>query len=54
MFEIGDHVEKTGGDYTYQGEIIGVITKKSGAVRYIVENDMGMLFIFNGTQLKFI
>lgn len=50
-FSIGDWVEKAGGDYRYKGVVVGVVTKRSGAQRYVVENDDGMLFIFNGTQL---
>ena len=49
--KVGDTVEKTGGDYTYKGDIVGVIHKKSGVLRFVVENDDGMLFIFNPTQL---
>jgi hypothetical protein len=51
MFELKDFVYKKGGDYTYEGYIVGVITKKSGQIRYVVENDKGMLFIFSKVQL---
>ena len=51
-FSIGDEVIKDTGDYHYKGIVVGVITKLSGAMRYVVENTDGMLFIFNGKQLK--
>lgn len=51
-FAIGDPVEKTGGDYSYRGGVVGVIRKRSGALRYVVENSDGMLFIFNESQLR--
>lgn len=49
---IGDHVVKTGGDYVYDGEVRGIVVKKSGKIRYDVEDNRGLLFIFNGEQLK--
>jgi hypothetical protein len=51
-FMEGDCVEKVGGDYRYEGVVVGVVTKRSGHVRYVVEDDRGMLFIFNGGQLR--
>ena len=51
-FNIGDRVEKQGGDYTFEGVIVGVIEKRSGAIRYVVEDDRGLLFIFRDTQLE--
>ena len=50
-FRVGDSVAKTGGDYTYRGVVVAVVTKRSGLVRYVVENDDGMLFIFRREQL---
>lgn len=49
---LGDYVRKDSGDYTYEGWVVGVIHKRSGAVRYVVENSTGMLSIFNDKQLK--
>ena len=51
-FAVGDRVTKSGGDYRYEGHVVGVVVKLSGAVRYVVEDDRGMLFIFNGRQLE--
>jgi hypothetical protein len=47
---IGYPVSKRGGDYSFTGEIIAVVIKKSGAVRYVVEDDRGLLLIMNGRQ----
>jgi len=41
----------TGGDYTYRGWIVGAAVKRSGAIRSVVEDDNGRLFIHNAKQL---
>jgi hypothetical protein len=51
-FQAGDAVEKVGGDYRYAGVVVGVVVKRSGQVRYVVEDDRGLLFIFHGRQLR--
>lgn len=51
-FQIGDYVVKTSGDYKFAGEIVVVFRKKSGAVRYVVENRDGVLLILNEQQLS--
>jgi putative ribosome biogenesis GTPase RsgA len=51
-YVVGDWVEKTDGDYTYRGEVVAVFRKRSGLIRYVVENTDGLLFIFNGGQLR--
>jgi hypothetical protein len=48
---VGDCVEKIGGDYTFRGVVVAVFSKRSGAVRVVVENDDGILHIFNPGQL---
>lgn len=52
-YKVGDKVRKNSGDYKFAGTVVSVFFKKSGAVRYVVENDDGLLFIFNGSQLDF-
>ena len=49
--EIGDEVEKTTGDYRFRGVVRAVLVKESGAVRVVVENSDGLLYIFNPDQL---
>lgn len=51
QIKVGELVEKTGGDYYFMGIVRSVFSKHSGAVRVVVENDDGMLFIFNPKQL---
>ena len=53
QFQPGDMVAKVGGDYTFFGEVRSAFTKKSGVWRYCVENDAGILHIFNGKQLNY-
>ena len=52
MFEIGDEVKKTGGDYFFKGIVVASFKKISGEVRVVVENDDGILHIFNEKQLE--
>lgn len=52
IYKVGDWVEKTSGDYTFRGEVRMVGTKRSGVVRYVVENADGLMHIFSGKQLR--
>lgn len=52
-FGIGDDVEKLGGDYVFRGTVQSVLRKRSGVIRYVVEDDRGILHVFNGRQLIF-
>jgi len=51
-FKLKDKVRKVGGDYKYEGVVAGIVYKKSGQIRYVVEDDRGMLFIFNEKGLE--
>lgn len=51
-FKRGALVEKTGGDYCFPGTVLTAFTKLSGQVRYVVEDDRGVVHIFNEAQLK--
>lgn len=46
-FEVGDKVKKVGGDYTFEGEVRSRFTKVSWLVRYVVEDDRGVLHVYN-------
>lgn len=50
--DVGDRVIKDGGDYTFEGWIIAVFTKRNGAVRYAVEDDRGVVMIMHELQLR--
>lgn len=52
LFERGDRVEKVGGDYSFEGVVVSEVKKRSGAIRYVVEDDRGLLFIFNSSQIR--
>ncbi len=45
--EIGDQVERVNSDYRFVGTIVSVFQKTSGLTRYVVEDDRGVLFIWN-------
>lgn len=47
----GDRVKKVGGDYVFNGTVVATVTKRNGKVRYVVENDDGILHIFSRNQL---
>jgi len=49
---VGDRVSKRSGDYRFAGEVRAGFYKKSGVVRYVVENDDGILHIFSRQQLE--
>lgn len=51
LFRQGQTVSKTGGDYTFDGTVVAVFAKLSGKVRYVVEDDRGILHIFSEQNL---
>ena len=51
--KVGDRVLFEGQDSKYEGEIVCIFQKKSGAVRTIVEDDRGLLLI-KGTKCKIL
>ena len=46
--------KKAGGDYAFEGTIQAIFHKRSGQTRIVVENDDGLLFIMNATQVEFV
>jgi len=53
LLQLTHTVEVTvkGGDYTYKGTLAGMAVKRSGVIRYVVEDDSGRLFIHSAQQL---
>ena len=51
-FKVGDKVSKVGGDYRFDGVVVAVFEKLSGAVRLCVEDDRGVLHIYSEKNLK--
>lgn len=47
----GDLVSKVGGDYRFDGIVVAAFEKLSGGVRYVVEDDRGVLHIFSAKNL---
>jgi hypothetical protein len=54
MFKIGDKVKKVGGDYTFEGIVVAVFPKLSGAIRLVVEDDRGVLHVYSEKILAYI
>lgn len=52
IYHVGDEVSKIGGDYRFDGIVVAAFNKLSGAVRYVVEDDRGILHIFSSKNLK--
>lgn len=52
LFNVGQRVRKDRGDYIFEGEVVARFNKRSGLRRYVVEDDRGLLFIFNEGSLK--
>jgi hypothetical protein len=51
VFRDGIPVTVTARDYHYEGRLAGVVWKASGAIRYVIEDAQGRLFIHNAEQL---
>lgn len=51
-FDVYDAVAKMSGDYIFEGHVVARFQKKSGALRYVVEDGRGLLFIFNEAALE--
>lgn len=53
VFRLGNRVKKMpGGDYTFEGVLVGIFQKRSGVLRCVVEDDRGCCHIFNIEQLE--
>jgi hypothetical protein len=52
VFKTGDPVSKKGGDYRFDGVVVAVFAKLSGVIRYVVEDDRGVLHIYSAANLK--
>lgn len=49
--KLGTIVNKMEGDYVFHGDVRGIIYKRSGAIRIVVQNNEGILHIFSPSQL---
>lgn len=51
-FQVGNLVEKVGGDYRCEGIVVAVFTKLSGDIRVVVEDDRNMLHTLSEADLR--
>ena len=49
--KIGDKVMRVNSDYVFEGTVVSVFKKTSGLIRYVVEDDRGVLFIWNRNNM---
>lgn len=49
--QLKDRVKKAGGDYTFEGVVVAMFNKRGGEVRYVIEDDRGILLIMNPRQI---
>lgn len=54
MISVGDTVERVGSDYTFVGTVVSKFNKLSGEVRYVVEDDRGILFIWSEKNMRVV
>ena len=52
-FPVGTKVEKVGGDYTFEGVVVAAFSKLSGVIRYVVEDDRGILHVYSSKTIRF-
>lgn len=50
-FKVHDRIVKTTCGHRFRGVVIGVVQKRSGAWRYVVENDDGITHIFKAANI---
>lgn len=50
----GDYVKKIGGDYAFEGVVVAEFRKNSGALRFVVEDDRGVLHIYSAKNLEVV
>lgn len=51
-FPTGTLVEKFTGDYSFRGLVVAVFKKQSGQIRFVVENQDGILHIYSEKNLR--
>ncbi len=50
-FNVGDLVDRKGSDYHFPGMVVAKFEKINGAIRYVVEDDRGTLFIMSDKSM---
>lgn len=54
VFREGDRVIKRDDDYIFAGVVIAAFRKRDGSPRYAVENDEGVIHVFDQGRLEYI
>jgi len=54
QFQELDKVAKISGDYDFEGIVVSAFRKLDGKVRYVVEDDRGILHIFSDANLDLV
>jgi len=52
--KVNDKVRRVNSDYEFIGTVVSVFEKTSGLVRYVVEDDRGVLFIWNRENMELV
>ena len=50
--QVGDKVRRINSDYGFNGTVVSVFQKVRGLVRYFVEDDRGVLFIWRRDNME--
>lgn len=53
-FNKNTKVRKVGGDYSFEGHIVAVFRKLSKQMRYVVEDDRGVLHVYSQKNLELV
>lgn len=51
-YSVGNKVRRVNSDYEFIGTIVSVFKKTSGLTRYVVEDDRGVLFIWQAKNFE--
>lgn len=51
-YKVGDRVRRRNSDYRFDGVVVAAFSKLSGAVRYVVEDDRGILFVQSESSIE--
>lgn len=50
--KVGDKVERVNSDYKFIGTVVSKFNKTTGQIRYVVEDDRGVLFIWRRDNME--
>jgi hypothetical protein len=50
--KVGDKVQRVNSDYKFIGTVVSKFNKTTGQIRYVVEDDRGVLFIWRRDNME--